>query len=61
MKQSTFDILAGILMILVMLGVAFGISLFQASIEAKTFNRCTGANVTAWEALFSNFRIESCK
>ena len=32
----------------------------MASQEAKTFNRCTGANVTTWEAFFTNFRVIEC-
>lgn len=39
----------------------FGVVMwFAASQEAKAFNRCTGSDVTTWEAVFANYRIESC-
>lgn len=35
-----------------------GLALFQASMEARTFNRITGQNVTAWEALWVELRVD---
>ena len=61
MKNSLIDVLAGIIVMVLGLGIALGIGILKSSQEAKTFNRCTGASVTTWEAMFAEFRIESCK
>lgn len=29
--------------------------------EARVFNRCTGSNITAWDALWADFRVLDCK
>ena len=34
---------------------------FQANQEAKIFNRCTGSNISTWDALWADFRVFDCK
>lgn len=36
----------------------FAICYFQAMQEAATYNRLTGSDVTAWDALFVELRVE---
>ena len=45
---------------LAMFILAMTIVYFMAIQEANVFNKCTGANVTAYEAMFAEFRIEKC-
>ena len=60
MKNSLIDVLAGIILMIIFFGIAFGGYFFKSFQEAKTFNRCTGASVSTWDAMFAEFRIEKC-
>ena len=35
-----------------------GLAWFSASVEAKTYNRITGSDVTTWEAMWIELRVD---
>lgn len=54
----TRDEILRIAVFVVMLAVAISFVLFSAWCEATAYNRVTGANVTTWDALFVELRID---
>ena len=61
MKEIILSYAGATVLFIVTMAISLGVMYFSAKQEANAFNRCTGANVTAQEALFAEFRIESCK
>ena len=43
---------------LIVCGAIFGWVFTLAHFEAKAYNRVTGSNVTAWDAIFLEFRVQ---
>lgn len=41
-----------------LLAIILGVAVYGASVEASTFNRLTGSDLTTWEALWVNARID---
>lgn len=41
-------------------GVTFGIAYTQSYFEANAYNKVTGKNITAWDAMFISLRVEAC-
>ena len=41
-------------------GVIVGSVWFEAYNEARVFNACTGSNVSTWDALWVELRVENC-
>jgi len=54
MKESIFGMCLGVAMVIIL-------TIIFSHFEAKTFNRCTGSEVTTFEAVFANFRITDCE
>ena len=39
-------------------GVTIGVWVFQSHMEAKAYNRVTGSDVTTWEAMWIQLRVQ---
>lgn len=50
----------GLVALTIIGAMVFAISMWyvQASIESSTYNRLTGGNVTVWEAMWTNIRVD---
>jgi hypothetical protein len=44
--------------VLLIAAVIYGCFFFKAHMEAKTFNKLTGANVSAWDAMWVQLRVD---
>lgn len=45
------------LLVVAVLGIGFGLVYAQAWVEAESFNRATGKNVSAWDAIWLDLRV----
>ena len=54
----TRDAILGVAVAAVMLLAAVSIPVFFAWCEASAYNRVTGANVSTWDALFIELRVD---
>ena len=50
-------VLSGVLFIIAMLLIVAGIQVSSAYFEARAFNRATGKNVSTWDAMFIELRL----
>lgn len=57
MFQTTLEKAIGAIIVIVVLG-ALALPVFSARMEANTYNRITGADVTWWEALWVELRLD---
>jgi len=55
-SPNVFELLAVIVVVLIIGG---GITYGNAYMEARAYNRITGANVSAWDAMFVNLRVDT--
>lgn len=53
---TTDRIALGVIVLILLASIAAGF--FQAAMEAATYNRLTGSNVSAWDALFVELRVQ---
>ncbi len=51
-------IIVGLLFIAV---IGFGPTYISSSFEANAFNKCTNSNVSAWDVMFVELRVDNCK
>lgn len=47
-----------VLAIVLAAGACLGASVWAAKMEAEAFNRLTGSNVTTWDAMFVELRVD---
>ena len=52
------EIQAAILAIVSIFIIVISVWMFQSSIEAEVYNRETQANITTWEAMWTNLRVD---
>jgi hypothetical protein len=51
----------GVFAVITILGLGAAVVWMSAHYEAETFNRCRGANVSTFDALWVELRVEDCK
>jgi hypothetical protein len=57
---TTFNlVMAGLTALLLALAVGVGVT--HSYFEAQAFNKHTGKQVTTWDAIFLNMRLEDCR
>lgn len=54
------DIIISAIGVLVTIFIALGIAWFSAIQEANSFNKICKANVTTWDAVWLQLRVDSC-
>lgn len=59
LTDSQVSLLVYTVLIALLLCVTAGPVLFFAHMEAKTYNKVTGANVTTWDALWVTLRVDA--
>lgn len=58
MKDSKAGILAGLFVGGLCLLVAMGVWIFSSAMEAQAYNSVTGANVSTWDAMWIELRVQ---
>lgn len=58
-KETTGVILAALLVCVPGLAICAAGAVFSAYMEAAAYNRVTGKNVTTWDAIWVDLRIQS--
>lgn len=53
------DLLIGAGITFVSIAIAIGFWIFSASLEAQAYNRITGKNVSTWDAMFVELRVDA--
>lgn len=48
---------ATVIIVLILL-IGSAVWVFQSSMEAQVYNRETGSNITTWEAMWTNLRVD---
>lgn len=44
--------------LMLIFGLAFGCNYIKSSFEASTYNKLTGKNVSAWDAMWVDLRVQ---
>jgi hypothetical protein len=57
-SRGVGEIGVAILLALIVGGLALGIWIFASAMEARAYNRVTGANVSTWEAMWVELRVQ---
>ena len=57
-KENIKGVIQVALIALVVLGGVFGIWYGASALEARSYNRITGKNVSAWDAMFVELRVQ---
>ncbi len=58
MENST-KIAWTVLIVIAFLGVYVGLWAFRSSMEAAAYNRATGSNISTWDAMWIELRVQS--
>ena len=58
MKSSSFELCVYLFLLFVSLAAMSGAWVFKSRMEAKSFNRLTGANVSTWDAMWVELRVD---
>lgn len=57
-KEILIEVLPLILFLVLVIPTVLGIWVIRSSMEASTYNRITGSDVTTWDAMWVELRVQ---
>lgn len=57
-ERNNNSVFWAVIAFVLMFAALFGLSYFSASMEAAAYNRATGNNVSAWDAMWIELRVQ---
>lgn len=58
-NRHTTDVVSALVTFVCIFAILLGVWVFRSHMEAKAYNRVTGADVTTWEAMWVELRVDS--